>query len=687
MRTLLTIFFFIVIKSVHANEFVNIKGLINTELGAGISCSITVNEQKANCEKAGTFNLKVARSNIYQLVVESDGYYKSIHTFSDFELSEISKTFLTSNYEIEAISLVRKKQGRVMFAFGGDVMMGRRFWNPYFNEPALIREPSILADTKQILAHMKPYMSVADFAAINLESQVTKHEPKARAPKSVTFYSPPETIKALQWAGIDYVTLGNNHIYDYHDEGLIDTIRYLDDFKMPFSGAGLDQQQALRPYKTSLNGIDYSMLGFVGWEGGFSPSQVAEKNKGGSALGSLENIRTTVRNEQQAGRATIVQYHGSLEYTEEPSMVTETRLKTAIDEGADIVIAHHPHVTQGIEIYKNKLIAYSMGNFVFDQYFYETPLSYILYVWMDGENFHRAEIMPIYLKGYSPTPATGSHRSLLTKRAHYLSSKRGTNVSSSGGNLLIGPPHQPTKANIFVNFGPNEKVSVLNTLPASSIKNVRIAEKKHENRYRLGREQLNGGDFETWDLFDSAERGIQIDNSAREVEQSKSGNISLRVNVTPEKPSVVGMKTFRRVYDPANPMTFKMNVLNNKESVELKLFLQVRKTRESFKKALTKSDRILLSHEQIPVSKTWQPIEIEFNTPRVGYRSYRVIAEFSSMNKQDLLIDDISLIKWKSFYSDFDQEIVDSELSILSTHLGLEKKANAKMMLEIELNH
>ena len=136
----------------------------------------------------------------------------------------------------------------------------------------------------------------------------------------------------------------------------------------------------------------------------------------------------------------VVQYHGGVEYADAPTDMVQDRLRAAIDHGADLVIAHHPHVLQGMEIYHGKLIAYSMGNFLFDQYRQETQNSALLYVWMDGATFHRAEIVPIYVKDYHTVPATGAMRDYVLRRLADLSVGYGEVLDTSGGHGVIRVP-------------------------------------------------------------------------------------------------------------------------------------------------------------------------------------------------------------------------------------------------------
>jgi len=671
-----------------------IKGKIELEeRESSITCFVEVNKRNTACDSLGQFSIKVKKNSIYALTVTSNNHYRSFQSFSDYELSELSDepTINHNNiYHIPPITLVEKIKGRTMFAFAGDVMMGRRYSNPYFYDSVLIGKENILKDTKAIVQYMKPYLVLADFSALNLETQISSHKPVKRAPKGVTFYSPPEALDALKWAGIDYVTLGNNHIYDYLDEGLLSTLDLLKKSGLGFSGAGINQKQALKPYLKSLAGHQYAMLGYVGWTGSAKPNQVAEAKKGGSAFGTEKNIAKAVEVQQQQGRPTIVQYHGSLEYTDEPSGMTESRLKMAIDKGADLAIAHHPHVTQGFEIYKGKLIAYSMGNFIFDQNFYATPLSYVLYVWMDGEKFHRAEIVPIYIKGYVPVPATGIQRSTIIKRTKYLTARRKLSFIKSGGHLVLEEKQSPQESTVSsVTINKNSHIADLYTFPEKQISKVQTSHS--EIRYRLGINQLNGGDFESYNLFASQERSWELYNAKISSTNAHSGINSLAINIGDNETALVAMKTFRRVFNAGNPMSYAAQILNKKGPVKVRLLLQKRKTRAKFFKAL-KSKKFLLAEKTIMPNQHWQSLEFDFNLPRVGYRSYRVLLELSfpadsnSDEKETIYLDDVALIDWQAHYNNWNELPSDSDLLFLATHIGTEteSKVARKILLSGE---
>ncbi|MDP7591112.1 MAG: CapA family protein [Litorilituus sp.] len=679
-------FMFMLLKSSFLFAFspFSITGNVVNEQGLALeNVYIIVNNVKTKTNNLGQFTLNVPINDIYQLKLSKGGYYRALQTFSHFELQQQSA-------KIADITLVQKADNRIMLAFGGDVMMGRRYYKPYFGDEVLIHPENKLSDSKSIVRYIKPYMSIADYALVNLETQIADMKPAERAPKSVTFFSQPETLAALAWAGVDYVSLGNNHTYDYMDSGLESTLAYLNESALAYSGAGKNQASALKAHKTTVNNTNLAMLGYVGWEGSGNPTQTANSQHGGAAYGSMDNILTSVTKQVTKDYVTIVQYHGSQEYANNPTGVTEQRLKSALDAGASLAIAHHPHVAQGIELYNNKLIAYSMGNFIFDQNFSATQHSLILYVWLDDGKFHRAEIVPLYVKGYKPTPATGMHRYTVMKRLTELSKQRNTLISHSGGHGVIRIDEQANsnhksnnKTHFAITFAEDEKVTPLYQLPwHQSLKAVMMPNK--ESRYRLGTNLINGSDFESFATFNSPERGWVFDRLTTKLNNfGASGQRSLGITLQKNIISTFGMQSFKRVYNPSSAMTVKGKFSTNK-AVKITFYWQGRKKRQKLFDAFNNGKKHHIETVNLKGQSGWQNIEVNFNSPRVGYKSYRVIAEIQLQNGESssLNIDDFALIEWQSAYSKNQIPNLYNTLSHQAAYIGVDTHVTAPIIVK-----
>jgi hypothetical protein len=469
------------------------------------------------------------------------------------------------------------------------------------------------------------------------------------------------------------------------DSGLKSTLAFLESSSLDFSGAGINSKQALVAHQEKINNTDFSMLAYVGWEGSAEPSQTANDHHGGAAFGSMENIIDSVTNEVNQDRATIVQYHGSQEYANNPTGVTEQRLKSALDSGAALAIAHHPHVTQGLELYDGKLIAYSMGNFIFDQNFSATQHSFILYVWLDEGKFHRAEIVPLYVKGYKPTPATGMHRYTVMKRLTELSKTRNTHISQSGGHGIItaentAPINKNKKLELL--FSADEKiVSLYNTPWHAQMKQVLLPEAKL--KYRLGTNLINGSDFESFSFFSGPERGWLYNRQSTVLNQyGANGGRSLSLSLQEQQTATFGMQSFKRVYTPSSQMTIKAK-FKTKNAVKVRYYWQGRKKRQKLFEAFKNSEKHLIKSVELTGKDEWQNIEVDFNSPRIGYKSYRILVDFElvSESKGQIDIDDFSLIEWQSAFSSNTMPHFFSVKSQQPAYIGLNKNTDKVVTL------
>lgn len=136
---------------------------------------------------------------------------------------------------------------------------------------------------------------------------------------------------------------------------------------------------------------------------------VARRGHGGAAKFSTAGITAEVAALRAAGAEIVmVQLHGGYMFTELPGASLREISRRAVDAGADLVINHHPHVVQGLEWYKGKLIGYSLGNLIFDQDYAATFPSMIVRAVFEGPNLLKARLVPVLIDDYRPTPLSGS---------------------------------------------------------------------------------------------------------------------------------------------------------------------------------------------------------------------------------------------------------------------------------------
>ena len=200
----------------------------------------------------------------------------------------------------------------------------------------------------------------ADILFGNLETPITTRGLKHF--KKYNFRAPPKSLAILREAGFSIVNLANNHVWDYGERGLLDTLAALRETDLPHVGAGKDLEEAQRPVILERSGVRVGWLGFTST---FPSEAWARANKPGVAFADFGRFPEVVRRAKDRCDVLVVSFHGGDELAPEPNAVQRDFAHAAVDAGADLVIGHHPHVLQPIEEYKGRFILYSLGNFLF----------------------------------------------------------------------------------------------------------------------------------------------------------------------------------------------------------------------------------------------------------------------------------------------------------------------------------
>ena len=234
---------------------------------------------------------------------------------------------------------------------GGDVFLGRRV------EPIAIESPESLID-KKILE----LFTNSDFNILNLESPLTTAGSRDQLIKTgPNLKASPDTVPVLRLLNTNLVTLANNHIYDYKETGLSDTLSICESNNIATVGAGSNLQKASEIF---LKKIGETTLGIVNiaeneWCN-------ANENRGGAnPLNVIHNIRSIQKAKEKADVVILI-IHGGHEYYYYPSPRMVELYRFYAEQGASIIVGHHSHCISGNEVYKGVPIYYSLGNFLFD---------------------------------------------------------------------------------------------------------------------------------------------------------------------------------------------------------------------------------------------------------------------------------------------------------------------------------
>ncbi len=219
-------------------------------------------------------------------------------------------------------------------------------------------------------------LNKADILFGNLEGPIS--DKGMRVGSIYSFRIKPEAVQALVYAGFDILSLANNHMLDYQRIALEDTMSILKQNSIDYIGAGFDATDA---NSVKVREVGDTKIGFLAYTN-LGP-KVWRASKGSPGLAWIDEndfamIETDIKNIKRTVDVLVVSLHAGTEYSSEPTLFQTSFARACIDAGADLVIGHHPHVVQPIEQYQDGWIAYSLGNFVFDQSFSEQTMQGLL---------------------------------------------------------------------------------------------------------------------------------------------------------------------------------------------------------------------------------------------------------------------------------------------------------------------
>ena len=215
---------------------------------------------------------------------------------------------------------------------------------------------------------LKDVIQSCDVSICNFEAPIKTKGMKSIKKVGPHIYQSTNSIEYLKNVGFNIVSLANNHIYDYGQKALENTINEFKNNNIDFVGAGICFDEAYQPKIIEKNGIKIAILSCAENEFG---CLYEKQNRGGYAWIFHYLIEDNIRKLKTQVDYIILVAHAGVENIDFPIKEWRDRYKRLCDVGVDIIIAHHPHVPQGYEKYNNSMIFYSLGNFYFDTARYE----------------------------------------------------------------------------------------------------------------------------------------------------------------------------------------------------------------------------------------------------------------------------------------------------------------------------
>lgn len=269
-------------------------------------------------------------------------------------------------------------------------------------------------DYHSAFANMDEYRQ-ADVAMVNLENPLTRST-LGQSKKQLNFKADPESVKVLTAGGVDLVNLANNHAMDYEEPGLVETINTLNNAGIQHLGAGRDLKEARRPDIIEVKGQRIAYLGYYD-----SDLHAADIGKAGTNSRRNNRVAEDIRALRGQVDWIIVNYHWGVELADYPGDWQIDLARFTIDQGADLVVGHHPNVLQGAEIYKGRPIVYSLGNFIFGGNVRSDYDTAVLKVSLKDRNM-KVEFLPVEVKQFQPKVVNGSAAERILKHVEQISS-------------------------------------------------------------------------------------------------------------------------------------------------------------------------------------------------------------------------------------------------------------------------
>ena len=310
-----------------------------------------------------------------------------------FQIIILCFTLLPNLYQETAIA-----DGQTRIAFVGDFL------------PAGSADPIIARHGyERLFEGVRPIISDVDAVILNLETPLSVRG-KAVAGKTYTFRGSPEAAEAMAREKVKAVWLANNHILDFGVDALYDTIEHLERAGIAHAGAGRNVGQAAAPAVLEFDGVKVSLLSFSNT---FPDRYWARKNRPGTFFGAPGPVgRAVDRTIQTNGSPVVASFHWGAELMTHPKEYQVNLAHLAIENGASLVVGHHPHVAQPIEVYRGVPILYSLGNFSFGSYSRRSNVGLMaVAVFEPSGAWIQLEVYPLLVDNYevhfSPRPITG----------------------------------------------------------------------------------------------------------------------------------------------------------------------------------------------------------------------------------------------------------------------------------------
>lgn len=364
------------------------------------------------CQKQENMDLSDTKGTIH---MASENFADTITTKQTVVENDETKSYVSDSKKDKKADLIAITVNAV-----GDCTFGSDY-----KSPASVNFYAVYNKKKNpayFFKNVKKFFAKDDLTLVNLEGTLTKRT--TRADKKYAFRGDPSYVKILQKASIESVSFANNHCQDFGQDSYTDTIEALNNAEIKYSS--YDKVSIFK-----AKGIKIGMISVNGLNGYYSSQEYISSG--------IKKLR------KRKANLIIVSMHAGIEHTSSVNSVQTDLAHYAIEQGANLVLGHHPHVLQGIERYKGAYIVYSLGNFCFggntnpsDK---DTMIFQQTFIFRGNKLLKRkskAKVIPCCISSdtsinnYQPTPLKGKEKERVIGRLNTYSSQFGVKVRKTG---------------------------------------------------------------------------------------------------------------------------------------------------------------------------------------------------------------------------------------------------------------
>jgi len=272
---------------------------------------------------------------------------------------------------------------------------------------------------------VKKILKQFDITFGNLESPLVSKGLGHALNKRYCFRGEPEWVKILKDAGFDILSVANNHTIDWGREGFLETMENLKEAGIEPVGGGINQEKAFEPVFIEKNGVRIAFFGMVQF---ILDGIIFLEEKPGPAYMNVDRLCSGIRKVRNLVDVVVVSFHWGFENEHIPNRGQIEAAHMVINAGANLVIGHHPHVIQPLEWYKNGLIVYSLGNFLFDPHRENQKESMIFACTFRKGSIDSIRIIPVYIENNHPVIPDPEQSESIFRLVKDMSSPFGTDV-------------------------------------------------------------------------------------------------------------------------------------------------------------------------------------------------------------------------------------------------------------------